>query len=117
MVETLNVKAETLDQSTFPLEVNMGIELWRDISLIVLICPAMLLSLLPLAVLGGMIYGLRMLHLRLPPFFTQVRAVTARIHLAVERASQAAAAPIIASSASAARAQGWKNYITKELKR
>ena len=94
----------------------MGIELWRDISLIVLICPAMLLTVLPMAVLGGMIYGLRMLHLRLPPFFTQVRAITAKVHLAVERASQAATTPIIASSASAARVQGWKNYITKELK-
>jgi hypothetical protein len=94
----------------------MDMGLWRDISLIFLIPQAMLLSLVPLALLGAMVYGMRMVPAALRRFFVQVRAFMAMIHIRVEQFSAAVTAPLISAHALAARLSAWKRYITRELR-
>jgi hypothetical protein len=95
----------------------MDTGVWRDVSLIFLIIQAMLLSLVPLAIVGGMVYGMRRLYAVLPGLFARVRAIMAIAHMWIEQVSTTVAAPIISVYALAARLSAWKRYIVKELKR
>ncbi len=95
----------------------MGIQVWRDISLIFLIVQALLLSLVPLAIVGGMAYGMYRLHAVVRRLFARVRSIVAIVHMQVERASATVAAPLISAHAMAARVGAWKRFVAKELTR
>lgn len=68
---------------------------FADISVVILIIPAMLFSLLPLALLAGVIYGLfRLLHI-LPKGMRRVRAFLGRVHDGVVTFSAKTVEPIL----------------------
>ncbi len=79
----------------------------RDWAVILLSIQALLILLLPLALFGGTAYGVIWLRRKLPPLFSKVRHLLARIQWLAERASSAVAAPLIAAYALAARLAGY----------
>lgn len=95
----------------------MGIQGWRDIALIFLLVQAIILSLAPLAIVVGVVYGLRKLLAALPPVFVKARALVAMIHMRAEQVSAIITAPILSAYALAARLDAWKRFIARELRR
>jgi hypothetical protein len=68
---------------------------FADISAVFLLIPAMLLSLLPLALLGLLIYGLTRLMHFLPEGTRRVRRFVKRVHKVVDTASAKVVEPIL----------------------
>lgn len=94
----------------------MDIGLWRDISLVFLIPQAILVSLVPLALVGGAAYGVYRLRPLVKRFFARARAIMATAHMRAEQASATIVAPVTATYAVAARLGAWKRYVARELK-
>ena len=67
----------------------------RDIAVILLALEAMVLMLVPAAVIGVCWYGVKWLRRKLPPLFAQARKILALVRLYVERTGAAVAAPLI----------------------
>jgi hypothetical protein len=78
------------------------------IAVILLSIEAFVLLLIPLAITGGLWYGVRWLRRKLPPLFAQARKYLAQAHLYAERGSATAAAPFIAAHAFSAQARAWR---------
>ncbi len=66
-----------------------------DASLIALILPAMVLSILPLAFFGGLAYGVSRLYQILPPYLNRAQDLVSRIQDEVQARSDALVQPII----------------------
>lgn len=77
-----------------------------DVSTVYLVILSLILCLIPLALVGGMVFGLRKLLVALPPLFKQGQAGLARVAEGADRASKRVAAPFIAASASASQVKG-----------
>jgi hypothetical protein len=52
---------------------NSGVSMWRDVSLIWLIAPALILSLIVLGIVGALAYGVIWLVQNLPGYFFQIQ--------------------------------------------
>ncbi len=72
-----------------------GAGLWRDISLIWMISPALILSLIPFAIFAGMAYGIVRLIGVLPGFFFKVQRFLTNLTERIESISNRLASPII----------------------
>ena len=83
----------------------------RDVAVILLVVEAMVLLLVPAAVIGASWYGARWLRRKLPPIFTQVRQYAMLAQVYVQRAGAAVIAPLIAAYALAARLCACLNFL------
>ncbi|HLF89641.1 MAG TPA: hypothetical protein VI451_11880 [Anaerolineales bacterium] len=78
---------------------------WADISLIWLILPAMLFSLIPLALLAGSVYGLVRLFQILPGWMFRLQGIFDRIRGIVRQYADKAVEPVIQVQSFTARIQ------------
>jgi hypothetical protein len=72
-----------------------GVSLWRDVSVIWLIVPGLALGLIPLAALGGLVYGVSRLLAVLPGFSLKAQEIFATISAKASQFSDALAKPLI----------------------
>ncbi len=85
----------------------------RDVALILLILEAMVMMLVPAAVIGATWYGVRWVRRKLPPLFAQVRRILALVRLYVDRTGAAMVAPLITIYAVAAQIRAtWTSLIS-----
>ena len=85
----------------------------RDIAVILLVLEAMVLMLVPAAVIGAILYSVRWLRRKLPPLFAQARKILALVRLYVERTGAAMVAPLITIHAVAAQMRAtWTSLIS-----
>src|SRR5690606_35236343 len=68
---------------------------WADISVIWIVVPAMVATLIFLILIVGLIYAVIWLLSSLPPLFRRVQDFMVRLHYAVRRGADASAAPFI----------------------
>lgn len=90
----------------------------RDFSLILLACGAFVMSLLPLVLFGGLVYGLWQLqrHENLPSWLRVAQAYLALGQAYVELAARAVVRPILLIHSTLAIVQGWLGAIAKFAK-
>ena len=88
---------------------------WRDISLILLTIVAFGVALVPLAVLGGLVYGLRWLlrHENLPTWLRLAQAYLAQGRAYVELAMQTVVRPFWLIHSFLAKVRGWLGAIAR----
>jgi hypothetical protein len=84
-----------------------------DASTIWLIILSFILCLIPLALVGGMVYGMRKLLGALPPVLKKGQEGLVRVADGADRASKRAAAPFITASASASQVKGMLRGLRK----
>ena len=77
-----------------------------DVSTIWLVILSFILCLIPLAIVGGMVYGMRKLLIALPPIFKQGQEGLARVAEGADVASKKVATPFIATSAFSSQVKG-----------
>lgn len=92
--------------------------LLRDVSLILLAAEALFLALVPLVLLGGLIYGLWWLqrHENLPSWLRLARAYVALARAYVEGAMRAVVRPILLIHSILATIQNWLSAISMFMK-
>jgi len=84
----------------------------RDVAVILLILEAIVLMLVPAAIIGATWYGVRLVRRKLPPLFAQARRILTLVRLYVERAGAAMVAPLITIYAVAAQIRAtWTSLI------
>jgi hypothetical protein len=74
-----------------------------DVSTLWLVCLCSIPLLIPLGILGAMVYGMHKLSRALPPVFEQGQEGMARVADGADRASKKVAAPFTAASAFASQ--------------
>jgi len=84
-----------------------------DVSTVWLVILSLIFCLIPLALVGGMVFGMRKLLTALPPLFEQGQAGLTRVADGADRASKRVAAPFIAVSASASQVKGMLRGLRK----
>lgn len=86
--------------------ITMTIRALADAAAIILVAEVLILGLVPLALLGGMAYGVTRLIRALRPILKRIQDIARRVAAQSERVSQAATRPLIevASRAAAGRA-------------
>ncbi len=72
-----------------------GVRVWADISAIWLILPTMILSLIPLALLGGLVYGITLLLGKTPAFFFRVQGVFNQVRDTVRQYADKTVEPVL----------------------
>ena len=72
-----------------------GASVMADLSLAVLICPAAILALLPLALIAGLIYGFGWLHDNTAPITNQAQYVMKQVHGTTDRVTKQFASALI----------------------
>jgi hypothetical protein len=77
-----------------------------DVSMIWLVLLSFILCLIPLAIFGGMVYGMRKLLIALPPVFKQGQEGMSRVASEADKVSKKIAEPFIAVEASASQVKG-----------
>jgi hypothetical protein len=77
-----------------------------DISMIWLVLLGFILCLIPLAIFGGMAYGMRKLLIALPPILKQGQDGIARVAQETDRMSDRIASPFITTTAYANQVKG-----------
>jgi len=82
-----------------------------DAAAIVIIAEALILGLVPLALLGGMAYGVSRLIQALRPILKRVQDIVRRVAGQSERASQAATRPLIEVASRGAAARAYVNAL------
>jgi hypothetical protein len=87
----------------------------RDLSIILLAVAMFAMALVPLAVFGGLVYGLGWLgrHEHLPSWLRLAQAYVTLGRAYVERAMRAVVSPIMAVHSIMATVQGWLRAIAK----
>jgi len=87
----------------------------RDISIILLAVESFVFALVPLALFGGLVYGLWWLrrHENLPSWLKTVRAYFDQARDVVEKAMSAVVRPIYAIHSGVATIQGWLKVINR----
>lgn len=87
----------------------------RDLSLILLAVESFILALIPLALCGGLVYGLWWLRRRenLPRWLQLAQAYLTLARAYVELAMAVVVKPILALNSALATAQGWLSVIAK----
>ncbi len=88
-----------------------------DVSTIWLVCLSFILCLIPLLIVGGMVYGMRKLLHGLPPLFERGQAATARAAVGADRASKGIAKPFVAASALASQVRGTLRGLNRVIRR
>lgn len=84
-----------------------------DASTLWLVLLSFILCLIPLALVGGMVYGVRKLLGALPPVLKQGQEGLVRVADGADRASKRAAEPFITASASASQVKGVLRGLSK----
>jgi len=84
-----------------------------DASTIWLVILSFILCLIPLALVGGIVYGMRKLLGALPPVLKKGQEGLVRVADGADRASKRAAAPFITASASASQVKGMLRGLRK----
>jgi hypothetical protein len=80
-----------------------------DVSAIWLICLSLIPLAIPLAILGGMVYGMYKLLKALPPVFEKGQEGVNKVVTGADKASKSLAAPFIAASGLASQVKGmWR---------
>jgi hypothetical protein len=77
-----------------------------DVSTMWFVCISFVLCLIPLVIVGGMVYGMYKLLGALPPVFKQGQEGMAKIAEAADKAGDKVAAPFISASAFASQVRG-----------
>ena len=77
-----------------------------DVSMIWLVMLSMILCLIPLALVGGIVYGMRKLLIALPPVFGKGQEGMATVADRTDEVSNRVAAPFIAASAVSSQVKG-----------
>ena len=87
----------------------------RDLSIILLAVAMFAMALVPLAVFGGLVYGLGWLgrHEHLPGWLRLARAYVGLGRAYVERAMRVVASPVMAVHSTVATVRGWLHAIAK----
>jgi hypothetical protein len=81
-----------------------------DVSTMWLVCLCFIPLLIPLAIAGGMVYGMHKVLNALPPVFAKGQEGMAKVAAGATKASKSIAAPFVAVSASASRVKGmWRS--------
>ena len=88
-----------------------------DISTIWLVCLTFVLCLIPLVVVGAMVYGMRKLLAGLPPVLEGGRKKAERVAVGADAISNRVAAPFIAASALTSRVKGTGRSIRQMIRR
>ena len=88
-----------------------------DASTMWLVCLSFIFCLIPLAIVGGMVYGMRKLLIALPPIFEKGQEGMAQVADGADKASKKAAAPFIAASALSSRVKGMLRSISQISRR
>ena len=90
----------------------------RDFALILLAAEAFIMALIPLALFGGLVYGMWWLqrHENLPSWLQLIRSYLKLVQSYVELAMRMLVSPILKVHAALATVQGWLDGITKLLK-
>jgi len=106
-------RRETWWQITFPLILGilliLGLAGWTvvaaaqggnvsqpaDVSLIFLICPNLLMALIPLAFFGGLAYGVIWLNKKIPPFFQRFQESMIKVRDGIRTGADKLVAPVI----------------------
>ncbi len=90
----------------------------RDLALILLAVEAFIVALVPLALCGGLVYGMWWLqrHENLPSWLQLMRSYLSLIQSYVELAMQMVVRPILQVHAALATVQGWLDGIAKLVK-
>ena len=76
---------------------------WADTSLIWLLVPAMFFSLIPLALLGGLVYGVLKLFENMPGWMYRLQGIFELVRVKVREYSDKAVAPVIKVNSFTAR--------------
>lgn len=71
------------------------VSVWADISLMWLIVIAFIIALIPLALLGGLVFGLTQLIGKLPPVFFRIQGLLRTLNLRVSQLSDRVVNPFI----------------------
>ena len=90
----------------------------RDLALILLAVEAFIVALVPLALCGGLVYGLWWLqrHENLPSWLQLMRSYLSLIQSYVELAMRMVVKPILQINAALATVQGWLDGVAKLAK-
>jgi hypothetical protein len=82
----------------------------RDISLIILICPALICALIPAAIVFGSWYAMRRTTRALPPQFQKARGAMRRTRDGVDAATRVITRPIFYAETQSARVRSvWRS--------
>jgi hypothetical protein len=84
-----------------------------DVSAIWLVFLSFILCLVPLAIFGAMVYGMRKVLIALPPILKQGQKGIATVSRETDRVSKKIAQPFIVASASANQVKGTVRGLTK----
>jgi len=88
-----------------------------DVSTLWLVFLSFLFCLIPLAIVGGMVYGMHKLLNFLPPIFKRGQETTAMIANKTDNFSKSVAAPFIAASAFASQLKGMVRGLYQIIRR
>jgi hypothetical protein len=88
-----------------------------DASTMWLVCLTFIVCLIPLAIFGGLVYGMRKLLKALPPVLEKGQTATARVAAGADSVSNKVAAPFIAASALGSRVKETGRSIRQLLRR
>jgi hypothetical protein len=88
-----------------------------DVSTMWLVCLSFLLCLIPLAIVGGVAFGMHKLLRALPPVFKQGQEGMAKVADGADRASKRVAAPFISASALASQIRGTLRGLSHTIRR
>jgi len=88
----------------------------RDLSVILLAAEAFILTLIPLALFGGLVYGMWWLlkHENLPTWLRMMREGVNKLQSYVEQAMRAVVEPILVVNSTLAKVQGWLGATVKQ---
>jgi len=85
-----------------------------DVSTMWLVCLCFIPLLIPLAIAGGMVYGMHKVLDALPPIFAKGQEGMAKIAAGATKASKSIAAPFVAVSAYASRVKGMWHSLKRD---
>lgn len=88
-----------------------------DVSTMWLVCLSFILCLIPLAIVGGVVFGMHKLLIALPPILQQGQEMMAKVGGGVNRFSKSIATPFIATSAFASRVRGTLHSLNQMIRR
>jgi predicted PurR-regulated permease PerM len=88
-----------------------------DVAIIWLVLISFILCLIPLAIFGGIVYGLHKVLNALPPVFDKAQQTMEKVTEGADRATDKVAAPLIAASAFSTRVRATVGSLTNLIRR
>jgi hypothetical protein len=88
-----------------------------DVSTLWLVLLSFIFCLIPLALVGGLVYGIRKLLIALPPIFERGQDAMTHVADGADKAADRVAAPFITASAAANQVKGMVRNVTSRYRR